>query len=77
MALRTGARTARARGILASRPDANATPGDTGQFEAEPWRTGSELLSRLQAECPGDYPDRLLRTLRRRLKVWRSEQADA
>ncbi|MGZ2476621.1 hypothetical protein ACVI1N_004976 [Sinorhizobium medicae] len=46
-------------------------------FEAEPWRTGSELLSRLQAEYPGDYPDKLLRTLQRRLKVWRSEQADA
>ncbi|MDX0770095.1 hypothetical protein [Sinorhizobium medicae] len=28
-------------------------------------------------EYPGDYPDKLLRTLQRRLKVWRSQQADA
>jgi hypothetical protein len=46
-------------------------------FEAEPWRTGSELLARLQAEYPGAYPDKLLRTLQRRLKAWRSEQANA
>jgi len=51
----------------------------TGQlrawFEEEPWRTGSELLERLQTEYPGVYPDRLLRTLQRRLKIWRSEIA--
>jgi len=46
-------------------------------FEAEPWRTGSELLSRLQVEYPGAYPNKLLRTLQRRLKFWRSEQANA
>jgi hypothetical protein len=46
-------------------------------FEAEPWRTGSELLARLQAEYPGAYPDKLLRTLQRRLKTWRCEQANA
>lgn len=46
-------------------------------FEAEPWRTGSELLSRLQAEYPGAYPNKLLRTLQRRLKSWGSEQANA
>jgi hypothetical protein len=46
-------------------------------FEAEPWRTGSELLGKLQAEHPGAYPDKLLRTLQRRLKSWRSEQANA
>ncbi|OBP73535.1 integrase [Mesorhizobium loti] len=61
------------------RPDplVKATADLRNWFEAEPWRTGSELLSRLQAEYPGDYPDKLLRTLQRRLKVWRSEQADA
>ncbi|MDX0993325.1 ISNCY family transposase, partial [Sinorhizobium medicae] len=61
------------------RPDplVKATADLRSWFEAEPWRTGSELLSRLQAEYPGDYPDKLLRTLQRRLKVWRSEQADA
>ena len=43
--------------------------------EAEPWRTGRELLERLQAEQPGLYPDGLLRTLQRRLKGWRREVA--
>ena len=43
----------------------------------EPWRTGRELLEKLQAELPGDYPEGLLRTVQRRLKVWRSEQACA
>ena len=46
-------------------------------FEAEPWHTGSELLAKLQAEYPGAYPDKLLRTLQRRLKSWRNEQANA
>lgn len=46
-------------------------------FEEEPWRTGRELLEKLQAELPGDYPEGLLRTVQRRLKVWRSEQACA
>ena len=53
----------------------------TGQlkrwFEEEPWRSGRELLDKLQAEQPGDYPDGLLRTVQRRLKIWRSEQAHA
>jgi hypothetical protein len=38
-------------------------------FEEEPWRTGRELLEKLQAEQPGVYPDGLLRTVQRRLKV--------
>lgn len=46
-------------------------------FEEEPWRSGRELLEKLQAEQPGDYPDGLLRTVQRRLKIWRSEQACA
>jgi hypothetical protein len=46
-------------------------------FEEEPWRSGRELLEKLQAEQPGDYPDALLRTVQRRLKIWRSEQACA
>jgi hypothetical protein len=37
-------------------------------FEAEPWRTA---LERLQDEEPGIYPVGLLRTLQRRLKIWR------
>lgn len=44
-------------------------------FEEEPWRTGRELLARLQVEQPGNYPEGLLRTVQRRLKGWRSEQA--
>ena len=44
-------------------------------FDQEPWRTGRELLDRLQAQRPGDYPDALLRTVQRRLKIWRSERA--
>ena len=51
----------------------------TGQlrswFEAEPWRTGRELLERLQTEYPDAYTDQLLRTLQRRLKIWRGEIA--
>ncbi|MET2833141.1 transposase, partial [Mesorhizobium shangrilense] len=46
-------------------------------FDEEPWRTSSELLERLQAERPGQYPDQLLRTLQRRLKIWRKEKAHA
>lgn len=53
----------------------------TGQlkrwFEEEPWRSGRDLLEKLQAERPGEYPDALLRTIQRRLKIWRSEQACA
>ena len=53
----------------------------TGQlkrwFEDEPWRSGRELLEKLQAEQPGDYPEGLLRTVQRRVKIWRSEQACA
>jgi hypothetical protein len=61
------------------RPDplVQATPDLRKWLEAEPWRTGSKLLSRLQAEYPGAYPEKLLRTLQRRLKSWRSEQANA
>jgi hypothetical protein len=61
------------------RPDPliQAEPHLRKWFETEPWRTGSELLSRLQTEYPGAYPDKLLRTLQRRLKVWRSEKASA
>jgi hypothetical protein len=46
-------------------------------FEADPSRTGRELLARLQVEYPDSYSDRLLRTVQRRLKLWRSEMARA
>jgi len=44
-------------------------------FEAEPWRTARELFERLQDEQPGVFPEGQLRTLQRRLKEWRREQA--
>jgi hypothetical protein len=44
-------------------------------FDAEPWRTSRELLERLQGEQPDAYPDKLLRTLQRRVKIWRRENA--
>jgi hypothetical protein len=37
-------------------------------LETEPDRTGKELFERLQADCPGVYPDGQLRTLQRRVK---------
>jgi hypothetical protein len=59
------------------RPDpfAAVTVELRGWFEAEPWHTSRELLERLQAQCPGMYPDGQLRTLQRRLKEWRREAA--
>jgi hypothetical protein len=61
------------------RPDPliRVTPDLRKWFEAEPWRTSSELLARLQAEYPGVYPRKHLWTLQRRLKAWRREQANA
>ena len=44
-------------------------------FEEEPWRTSRELLARLQAEVPDGYPEKLLRTLQRRVKQWRGDAA--
>jgi hypothetical protein len=46
-------------------------------FEADPSRSGGELLVRLQTAYPGRYPDGLIRTVQRRLKVWRGEIASA
>jgi hypothetical protein len=62
---------------LRRRPDpfAAVTTELRGWFEAEPWRTSRELLERLQAQCPGVYPDGQFRTLQRRLKEWRRDAA--
>lgn len=53
----------------------------TGQlhqwFKEEPWRSGRDLLEKLQTERPGEYSDGLIRTVQRRLKIWRSEHARA
>ena len=59
------------------RPDPLITVTDDlrSWFEADPAQTGSELLLRLQTSDPDRYPDALLRTVQRRLKIWRSEIA--
>ena len=59
------------------RPDplAQVTAQLRAWFDAESWRTSHELLDRLQTEYPGLYADNLLRTLQRRLKIWRNEIA--
>ncbi len=44
-------------------------------WDAEPWRTSRELLDRIQAKYPGMYPDGLIRTVQRRLKIWRAATA--
>src|SRR5205807_2832213 len=62
---------------LRRRPDpfAAVTTELRGWFEAEPWHTSRELFERLQAQCPGIYPEGQLRTLQRRLKEWRRDAA--
>ncbi len=59
------------------RPDPFAAVTDQLRvwFEAEPWRTSRELLERLQVEHPGRFPDGQVRTLQRRLKIWRRDIA--
>jgi hypothetical protein len=46
-------------------------------FEHDPGVTGRQLLNRLQVAHPGAYPDFLVRTVQRRLKIWRRESARA
>ncbi len=38
------------------------------------WVASRQLLEQLQEEHPGLYPDSLLRTLQRRVKIWRQER---
>ena len=61
------------------RPDPLAAVTDELRvwFDADPASTGRQLLERLQATHPGAYPDGLVRTVQRRLKIWRSEMAHA
>lgn len=44
-------------------------------LELAPDTTALELLGRLQAERPAEFPDHQLRTLQRRVKEWRSARA--
>src|SRR5690606_17332752 len=46
-------------------------------FDEDQSQTGRELLCKLQAAHPNTYPDALLRTVQRRLKVWRADMARA
>ena len=57
------------------RPDPLAAVTDTlrGWFEAEPFRTSRELLERLMAEHPDVFTPGQIRTVQRRLKIWRSD----
>ncbi len=59
------------------RPDplAKVTEQLHAWIESEPWRSSRELLEKLQAAHPGECPDNLLRTVQRRVKVWRKEKA--
>jgi hypothetical protein len=59
------------------RPDPLAkVPDDLkAWFDEDPSKTGHELLCRLQAAHPDAYPDMLLRTVQRRVKIWRAELA--
>jgi hypothetical protein len=61
------------------RPDPLATVTDElkAWFEEDQSQTGRELLCKLQAAHPDIYPDALLRTVQRRLKVWRGDMARA
>ncbi len=61
------------------RPDplAKVTDALKAWFYEDPSQTGRELLGRLQAAHPDDYPDELIRTVQRRVKIWRGDMARA
>ena len=44
-------------------------------FAQDPSRTGREFLEDIQGTYPGLYPASLLRTVQRRVKIWRHELA--
>jgi hypothetical protein len=46
-------------------------------LEREPGLMGITLMRRLQEEYPGHYPDSMLRTLQRRIQVWRATSGPA
>lgn len=56
------------------RPDplAKVTDDLRALFDADMAQTGRELFSKLQLAHPEAYPDGLLRTVQRRLKIWRA-----
>jgi hypothetical protein len=44
-------------------------------LEAQPHPSGNDGFVRLQAEFPGQFDDRQMRTLQRRVSAWRTERA--
>lgn len=56
-------------------PFAAVWPELVVHLEADPDRTGRELLAKLQARYPGRYGLNLLRTLQARLQKWRADAA--
>ena len=56
-------------------PFENAWEEISTWLEEEPDRNAKEIFQRLQAQHPGLFPDRQLRTLQRRVKEWRSAEA--
>lgn len=61
------------------RPDplAKVTEDLKDWFQEDPSQTGRELLDKLQAAYPDAYPDGLIRTVQRRVKIWRGDMARA
>jgi hypothetical protein len=59
------------------RPDplAKVTDDLKAWFNEDPAQTARELLVRLQVAHPDAYPDGLIRTVQRRLKIWRGDMA--
>ena len=47
-----------------------------GRLEVDPDRTAVQLLEQLITERPGDYSQKHLRTLQRRVKAWRTARAE-
>jgi hypothetical protein len=52
-------------------PFAEVWPVLLGWLEEQPDMEAKQMLKRLQATGYGDYPDKLLRTLQRRVRTWR------
>ena len=71
------AKAAKPRGRRRPDPLKDVTAELEAWFEADLGATGRQLLGRLQAAHPDQYPDKLLRTVQRRLKVWRREREGA
>lgn len=60
-----------------TRPDPfdGVWPRIRGWLDVEPSRNATELMERLHDEYPGEFSDRQIRTLQRRVKAWRADTA--